>query len=294
VRWRPPAGVRVEAALADGVSVPPHYDSMLAKIVAQAPTREAALARLAAALDETVCWGVTTNRAFLARVVRDPDVVAGAVDTAFVARRWSDDAARASPASSWLEAIAAASLALLPRAPLPALWRGWSSSPAIDTTATIDVDGKASGWQLVGTRAAFEARSAQTSHRIEALASDGRFIDAVVDGRQRRVDFVVDDDGHGHWQCEGAELAGDDLRMRGATRERSEPSGVLVAPMHGRVTQACVAEGSEVAAGALLVVIEAMKMEHQIRAPHAGRVASLHVRAGDQVAARQPLVEVAA
>ena len=69
-------------------------------------------------------------------------------------------------------------------------------------------------------------------------------------------------------------------------------AGVLVAPMHGRVTQACVAAGSEVEAGTLLVVIEAMKMEHQIRAPHGGRVASLHVRAGDQVAAHQPLVEV--
>ena len=85
-----------------------------------------------------------------------------------------------------------------------------------------------------------------------------------------------------------------DLRLRGAERAPSSASGVLVAPMHGRVTQACVAAGAEVAAGALLVVIEAMKMEHQIRAPHAGRIASLHVRAGDQVAARQPLVELAA
>jgi geranyl-CoA carboxylase alpha subunit len=147
---------------------------------------------------------------------------------------------------------------------------------------------------LAGTRAAFDARSARATHRLERLARDGNAIDVVVDGRQRRIDFAIDDAGHGHWQCEGAELAASDVRLRGAERERGEASGVLVAPMHGRVTQACVAEGSEVAAGALLIVIEAMKMEHQIRAPHAGRIASLHVRAGDQVAARQPLVEVAA
>ena len=294
VRWRRPVGVRVEAALGNGADVPPHYDSMLAKLVAHAPTRTAALARLAVALDDTACWGVTTNRAFLARVLRDPDVIAGDVDTAFLGRRWSDDASRATPAPSWLEAVAAASLALLPRAPLPSLWSGWSSSPAVETTAAIEVNGKASRWLLAGTRAAFDARSARATHRLERLARDGNAIDVVVDGRQRRIDFAIDDAGHGHWQCEGAELAASDVRLRGAERERGEGSGVLVAPMHGRVTQACVAEGSEVTAGALLIVIEAMKMEHQIRAPHAGRIASLHVRAGDQVAARQPLVEVAA
>ncbi|HTJ05875.1 MAG TPA: biotin carboxylase N-terminal domain-containing protein [Caldimonas sp.] len=294
VRWRAPMGVRVEAALADGADVPQHYDSMLAKVVAHAPTRAAALARLAGALDDTLCWGVTTNRAFLVRVLRDADLVAGDVDTAFLALRWSDDASRATPAPSWLEAVAAASLALVPRSPLPALWSGWSSSPAIETTAEIDVAGTTSRWLLAGTRTAFDARSASATHRIERLACRAGAIDVVVDGRLRRIDFAIDDAGRGHWQCEGLELAASDLRLRGAARKRGEASGVLVAPMHGRVTQACVAEGSEVVAGALLVVIEAMKMEHQIRAPHAGRVASLHVRAGDQVAARQPLVEVAA
>jgi len=293
VRWRRPAGVRVDDALADGCAVPPHYDSMLAKVVAHAPVRDAALAQLAAALDATVCWGVTTNRAFLARVLRDADVVAGRVDTTFLERRWSDDAARATAPPSSLAAVAAASLALLPRAPLPPLWRGWSSSPAVETTAAIDVDGTTTRWLLAGTRDAFAASTPQATHRIEELAWHGDAIDAVVDGRRLRVDAAVDARGEGHWQCEGAELAASDARLRGAGRDRSAASGVLVAPMHGRVTQACVAEGSEVAAGALLVVIEAMKMEHQIRAPRAGRVASLHVRAGDQVAARQPLVEVA-
>jgi len=83
-----------------------------------------------------------------------------------------------------------------------------------------------------------------------------------------------------------------DLRLRGSARAAAAASGTLVAPMHGRVTEACVEAGATVAAGALLVVIEAMKMEHQIRAPHAGTIAALHVRAGDQVAVRQPLVEV--
>ena len=298
VRWRAPSGVRVEHALADGAAVPPHYDSMLAKLVAHAPTRDDALARLAAALDRTVCWGVATNRAFLARVVRDGEFVAGDVDTGFLARRYGDDPARATPAPTWLEAAAAASLALLPRRALPPLWDGWSSSPALDVTVPIDVAGTTRHWRLLGERSAFDARCADSNHRIEVLSrgrdGDRLAFDAVVDGRAVRILADVDADGAGHWQADGVELAATDLRLRGAERERAGASGVLVAPMHGRVTQACVAAGAEVAAGALLVVIEAMKMEHQIRAPHGGRVAALHVRAGDQVSARQPLVEVAA
>ena len=297
-RWRAPPGVRSEHALADGAAVPPFYDSMLAKLIAHAPTRAGALARLATALDDTVCWGVTTNRAFLARVLRDPEVVAGDIDTTFLARRYADDPARATPPASWLEAVAAASLALLPRRPLAPLWDGWSSSPAVDTTVPIEVGGTTRRWHLLGTRAAFDARCGDTMHRVEALArcraGDGIDLDAVIDGRAVRVRAMIGADDIGHWQADGAELEASDLRLRGTQRERAGGSGVLVAPMHGRVTQACVAAGAEVAAGALLVVIEAMKMEHQIRAPHAGRVASLHVRAGDQVAARQPLVEVTA
>jgi len=295
VRWRAPPGARTEHALADGAAVPPYYDSMLAKLIAHAASREAALAALAIALDRTVCWGVTTNRAFLARVVRTPEFAAGDVDTTFLARRYADDQARATPAPSWLEALAAASLALLPREPVAPLWDGWSSSPALDTTVPIDVRGIRRAWHLAGTRDAFAARSGDTCHRIEQLertrTGDAADFDAIVDGRPVRV-LAAFDAGDAHWQADGHELAASDLRLQSAGRERAVHAGVLVAPMHGRVTQACVATGSEVAAGALLVVIEAMKMEHQIRAPHAGRVASLHVRTGDQVVARQPLVEV--
>ena len=298
VRWRAPSGVRAEHALADGAAVPPFYDSMLAKLIAHAPTREGALVRLAAALDDTVCWGVTTNRAFLARVLRDPEFVDGNVDTGFLGRRYRDDRARATPPPSWLESVAAAALALLPRRSLAPLWDGWSSSPALDTTVPIEVAGTTRRWHLLGTRTEFDARCADSTHRIERLSrarsGDDLDVDAVVDGRALRVLGGIDGSGVAHWQADGFELAATDLRLRGAERERTGRSGVLVAPMHGRVTQACVAAGAQVAAGALLVVIEAMKMEHQIRAPHAGRVASLHVRAGDQVAARQPLVEVTA
>ena len=297
VRWRAAPAVRTDDALGDGAAVPPFYDSLLARVIAHAPTRSAAIARLAAGLDATVCWGVTTNRRFLARVVRDDDFAAGAFDTTFLARRFGDDAARSSPAPSWLEAVAAASLALLPRDPLPPLWSGWSSSPALDTVVPIEIDGALRRWRLSGSRRSLEARCDDATHRIAALSQRGDDgigrIEATVDGRSVSVAALVAG-ATGHWQAEGSELAALDLRLVGSARAAAVTSGTLIAPMHGRVTAACVETGASVAAGALLVVIEAMKMEHQIRAPHAGTIAARHVRAGDQVAVRQPLVEVRA
>ena len=294
-RWRAPPGVRTDHALADGAAVPPFYDSLLARLIADAPSRSDAISRLAAALDATVCWGVTTNRAFLARVLRDGEFAAGTFDTSFLARRHGDDSTRATRAPSSLEAVASASLALVPRSPLPPLWQGWASSPSVDTVVPIEIDGTLRRWHLVGTRADVSASCAGITHRLAGLAhaGDGRDLVLVarVDGNETRVAAQLGDE-FSHWQADGAELAARDMRLRGAARAASEASGVLLAPLHGRVTQACVETGAAVAAGALLVVIEAMKMEHQIRAPHSGTVLALHVRAGDQVAVRQPLVEV--
>jgi geranyl-CoA carboxylase alpha subunit len=85
LRWQPSQAVRVEHALESGIDIPPYYDSMIAKLIAHAPTREAARARLAAALDETVAQGLPTNKDFLAAVLRDRGFAAGEATTGFLA-----------------------------------------------------------------------------------------------------------------------------------------------------------------------------------------------------------------
>jgi biotin carboxyl carrier protein len=84
-----------------------------------------------------------------------------------------------------------------------------------------------------------------------------------------------------------------DLRLIGVQGVQASAAGALRAPMHGRVTQVLARPGARVPAGALLLVMEAMKMEHQIHAPFAGTVQALHTRVDDQVAARQVLIEIA-
>ncbi len=302
VRWLAPGGVRVDHALASDCAVPPDYDSMLAKLVASAPTRDAARTQLAHALDRTVCLGVTTNRAFLATLLREPAFAAGDVDTTFIARHFADDASRAAHAPSWLEALAAATTALLPRRALPALFAGWSSSPSLDLLVPLSVGGATRRWRLTGSRDDIVAACDVVAHRIVGLrrlaAADGptvRAVDATlvaeIDGRSVRLVGVLDGDAS-HWLADGIELHAVDGRLRGARRDAPTATGMLLAPMHGRVVATHVVAGASVEAGALLLVIEAMKMEHPVRAPHAGTVAALHVCGGDQVATRQPLVEV--
>ena len=296
-RWSAPPAVRADHALAAGAEVSPFYDSMLGKLIAHAPTRASATAQLAEALDRTVCLGVTTNRAFLARVLRHPAFAAGEAATDFLARHFPDDASRADAAPAWLEALAAASLALLSREHLPALWVGWSSSPVVACAVPLSIGGAARVWQLNGTRADFAARGPAGEHRIAALherrgSETGGEIDAEIDGRPVRAVFARDGDAS-WWLAEGAEIAVVDARLHGRAVNAAAASGAVLAPMHGRVTQMLAAPGLAVEAGALLVVIEAMKMEHQLRAPRAGTVAALHAKPGDQVAARQCLVELA-
>jgi geranyl-CoA carboxylase alpha subunit len=296
VRWSAPPVVRCDHALAAGADVSPFYDSMLGKLIAHAPTRGAAVEQLAEALDRTVCLGVTTNRAFLAKVLRDPAFGANDVTTDFLADRFADDVSRRTAAPSWLEALAAAACALLPRAHLPALWSGWSSSPVVASAVPLVVAEQTRSWELAGTRIDLVARHGETTHRIVALTErrgndSGGEIDAEVDGRQVRATFGRDGD-TSWWLADGAELAVVDARLQGRAGAAAAASGDLHAPMHGRVTQVLVEPGSAVEVGALLVVIEAMKMEHQLRAPRAGIVAALHARQGEQVAARQCLVEM--
>ncbi len=292
LHWQPPRSVRCDHALASGCEVSPFYDSMLAKLIAHAPSRVEASHRLADALDRSVCLGVTTNRAFLASVLRHPAFAGDAVTTAFLGLHFADDAARAGKAPSWLRALAAASNATLAPSALPALWAGWTSSNHVDTLAPIGVGDSDEAWRLEGTPDALTACCGEHTHSITELVRESRsLVHAVVDGHPISARCVHDGDVF-WWQSEGFELALQDRRHAAPETATNAKAGTLRAPMHGRVTQVHTAPGAHVQAGTLLIVMEAMKMEHQVRAPFTGIVGALHASVGEQVAARQPLVEV--
>ena len=299
--WQPPRNARCDHALASGCEVSPFYDSMLAKLIVQAPTRTEAIHQLADALDRTVCLGVTTNRAFLARVLRHPAFegnAGNAVSTAFLGQHFAGAAARggeddADP-PSWLRALAAATHAALPPAAPPALWAGWTSSNRIETLAPLGVGDAVEAWRLTGSPLDLAVSLGACVHAITKLRRESRsLVHALIDGRPITARCVHEGD-ESWWQCEGFELAARDLRLVGARAAQGLAAGALRAPMHGRVTQVLVAPQSRVQAGELLLVMEAMKMEQQLVAPFAGVVTAVHARVDEQVAARQVLVEIGA
>jgi len=292
LRWQPPHGVRCDHALADGADIPPFYDSMLGKLIAHAPTRSEAIGQLADALDRTVCLGLPTNRGFLARVLRHPAFESGAVTTGFLATHFASPAAREARAPAWLEALAAAAQALLPAQPLPSLWQHWCPAGVIDTTSPICIGSAVRNWRLSGTVLSCIARCGDEAHRIEALASPAPGeLQARIDGRPVHARFA-EQGACRWWLCEGHELETEDHRLHAAQRNEGEAAGSVAAPMHGRIVQVLAQPGHPVRAGMLLVVMEAMKMEHRLVAPTAGTVQAVHARVGEQVAARKLLVEI--
>jgi geranyl-CoA carboxylase alpha subunit len=294
-RWQAPPHVRCDHALVSGCEISPFYDSLLGKLIAHAPTRVAAIRQLAHALNHTVCLGLPTNRRFLSHVLRHPAFAGDSVTTAFITTHFADTASRADIAPTWLQALAAATTATLPATALPPLWQGWTSSNRISTDALLDLGGGAQRWRLEGTPTDLTASTAKATHRIQALAqrtdASGLCVNAIVDGRPVTATALRERQ-RWWWLCEGIELELQDLRLAGAGNPTQADVGALRAPMHGRVTQVLAEAGATVQAGALLLVMEAMKMEHQIHAPHAGTVKTMLARAGEQVSARQLLVEL--
>ena len=307
VDWRAPPGVRCDHALAAGLEVGPWYDSMLAKLVAHAPTRAEALARLATALEETVLLGVATNRALLARVLRHPAFASGdAVSTAFLDRHFGDVAQRATEPdattwalAAWLSVAAAPETLATPAGwrhwttgrPLPAPWRlRWRAAAAPDPLRPCEAGGRVT---FTGDGAAVETGDT-TAHVAGPVAA------AATDARVRIDDAWLDY----RYAWHGATLwlhtrAGDfafECRRRAAGRT-SAPAAAdaaeVRAPMNARVVEVVVAAGAEVRAGDRLVVLESMKMEHEVRAPRAGRIVETAVHAGEQVAPGRVLARYA-
>jgi acetyl/propionyl-CoA carboxylase alpha subunit len=124
--WRPSGAVRVDHALETGAAIPPYYDSMMAKFIAHGATRDAARAKLAAALDETVALGLPTNKAYLAAVLRDADFGAGKATTGFLSRF---KFAAAKPDLDLAASLLAGDYGE---------WTGWSNNPAHQARARFD------------------------------------------------------------------------------------------------------------------------------------------------------------
>jgi acetyl/propionyl-CoA carboxylase alpha subunit len=285
--------VRTDIGVVAGSEVGIHYDSMLGKIIASAPTRSEAAQILRRALAETWLPGLVTNREQLVRILAHPAFLAGELDTHFLERHAGDLGSR----MPGLDRVRVAAIALV-LAGIAARRRddalappGWRNVPYADQTATYTL-GDAE--VIVGYRpagAAVDFAIGGKTMRVDAFGVDGDRVWFVEHGRHRRTARVCVRGARAWVQSEGALLAFVEQPRFPDAAARSV-AGALVAPMPGKVLKVLVTIGQEVTAGTPLVVLEAMKMEHTVRAPVAGVVRELPAAVGTQVDSDQLLAVV--
>jgi geranyl-CoA carboxylase alpha subunit len=303
--WRPEPLARCDHALAAGMTVSPHYDSMLAKLIAHGATRAEALDRLALALDRTALLGVPSNRAFLARVLRHPAFVDGAsVSTAFIGRHFPGGAHRTDPPDAttwWLAAWLSVAASAESAAFIAAGWRNWNSGRAMpmpwrlrwrapQSLAAAHVTER--GGEVRLTPAGAVLGSAGTTATVHgaptAPCADG---EAEVDGVAIAYRFAWD--ATMLWlHTRHGDFAFDCLRRapRRSAADLAAQADDVRAAINGRVLAVAVATGAAVTAGQRLCTLEAMKMEHELRAPRDGRLATVEIEAGQQVVPGQVLM----
>ncbi len=297
VAWAPdPAfSVRVESGIESGTLVPMEFDPLLAKLIAHAPTREEAALRLASALERLRVHGVTTNRDLLVATLRHEAFLAGDTTTDFI-ERYSPARRRDIPDGELARAaLAAALLAQQARRAqarvLATIPSGWRNNPS----AMQEVRYRHREREI--TVRYLRDRSGSFSYQVEdqsgaAAVSDWHHdrIDLEIDGL--RQTFTVSSDGSRLWvQTAAGEVELSEV-PRFPERAREVVLGGHTAPMPGKVLSVHAQPGQRVTAGQVLVILEAMKMEHLISCTQDGVVREVRVTPGAQVEAGQVLVIV--
>ena len=307
LQWPTMEAVRVDAGFGTGDTVPDCYDSLLGKVIAWAPEREQAAMRLAAALEATYCAGVHSNERWLARILRSPRFLEARHNIALLD---GSTAEFAGPQAATPEALTLAALAAhcaaparagAPAAAAAATGSPWATSDAFTPNLPA----------LITYRLSWRGHA----HTVELEYVRGRPAAVSVDAGARtalqEVALIADDTlavriGERHRQArylraatrvyvwtggEQYELLIEDPRTHEFTA--SAATGGLSTPLPGVVVGVAVAVGQQVAAGEVLMVIEAMKMEHTISAPYAGTVQAIHFARGDRVPEGSELLALA-
>ena len=292
----PRQGVRVDSGVYDGVEIGIHYDPMLAKVIAHGRSRTEAARRLAEALGGAIIHGVATNRALLVRTLRHPEFLAGAIDTHFLQRHSAAElgAPLTDDTAAGIHALAAALADQAARraasSVLGSLPSGWRNNPSQDQEVSFLRGGAVIDIAYRFTRHGIEARIGSQVADVGGVEATADHVEMTVDGVHRR--YAVSRAGGRHYV--DSPLGSTDLvevdRFPGA--EETAVAGSLLAPMPGVVRRVDVRAGDVVAAGDLLVVLEAMKMEHNVQAPVAGTIVELRAVAGEQVEAGRVLAVI--
>jgi 3-methylcrotonyl-CoA carboxylase alpha subunit len=299
--WRTPSaadGLRIDEGYREGDVVSPYYDAMLAKVIAWAPTRQAAIDKLNLALEETDVRGVVTNIPFLSALVTHPNVRANAIDTGLIERELKN--LMPAPAAPGNLELGAAIAAILVDEQVAA--RGEAHSPW-----------RTFGWMPVGRRQrAFKFRHGHEAEQEICLTYGNGPAALSIGEREFAFAFSPTEDGGFDLTIEGvtshivAVVEGHELYLRtrngrfdlhwvdpfGGETEEQVGEDKIVAPLPGTVVALLAEEGARIEKGAPILTLEVMKMEQTLRAPYAGVLKKIKCKVGDIVQEGVELAEV--
>lgn len=300
LRWEPALldGIRIDHGLIEGQAISPFYDPMLAKIIAYGATRDEARRKLVRAVEDCVLLGVKANQRFLANLLKHPEFAAGNATTAFIAEHFAADPSLSPQPPSPAELACAAALLYQASAQSSAHqtglagWRNAGNAPwrfllkhgeqqfAVELTVLES-----------GQQPRLSASVGEQQLHLHLLGADGRWATLELDGVRRHLAYQQSASTlwlYGH----NGNLELTDITHAPASAAVGTGSGSVQAPMDGAIVEVLVEDGSHVCKGQLLLVLEAMKMEHPVKASIDGIIRRVQVSKGDQVRNRQPLLEV--
>jgi propionyl-CoA carboxylase alpha chain len=295
------SGIRLDTGFVAGSVVGTHYDAMLAKVIAFAPTREQALRQLSGALAKAKVHGLTTNRDLLVEVLRHPVFVAGDVSTDFfetqdLATRSAGVDETAVARSAFAAAVALAETAREARTVqqgIPVAWRNVVSAPQV-TELALEGRDEPIRVEWYGGRDGYTGAGDEAS--LTVLAASPSSVTLEHDGVATTYSVVVDASASITAPVVHVDSTLGYVRLHRVPRfvDPSEQvaTGSLLAPMPGSVISVSVEVGQQVTAGQTVLMMEAMKMQHTVSAPTDGVVTELNVKAGSQVGAGEVLAVV--
>ena len=295
--WRPStsANARFDSGVESGSEVSVAFDPMMAKVIVHAPTRREAAGRLARVLETTSVQGLTTNRDFLVATLRTPEFLSGDTTTDFI-DRVAPHRTRPIPVDERNKALIGAVLEAQYRRRAGArvqktIRTGWRNSKMPPQQVRFRVGDEELLVLYQGRRdGGFDVTIGDDRFDVRPFAGGDGQVDVEIDGQ--RSSMTLNSNGESWY----VHTARGDLELIELPRfplpGRDEFTGGLKAPMPGSVLSTHVAVGDAVSRGQLLLIMEAMKMEHRITAPADGMVDALHVGEGDQVANGQLLINL--
>ncbi|WP_336032431.1 acetyl/propionyl/methylcrotonyl-CoA carboxylase subunit alpha [Acinetobacter pittii] len=288
LRWQPATlpNVRIDHGMLATDEVSPFYDPMVAKVIAYGKTREDAIRLLARAVDDCELLGVNSNKQFLVNLLRHPIVVAGDTNTAFIQQHFQDDGSLHKQVLS-LETLAIAA-ALFSQSNGTAVWQ---TGLGVPLPLKLKYDEQQIQLQLSSVNNRFTVELCDQTICIEVLERTIEQLVYLIDGVRRRVQYVLEDD-QLYLDRDNGNVAIRNVTYAAPEIADVAGDGKIRAPMDGAVVNILVNKGDQVIKGQTLLVLEAMKIQQQIKSDVDGVVEDVLGQQGQQVKKRQMLFTI--